>query len=203
MRFWWGKPTPTVEFLSLFADYSIATPVLSANKYVPAWLRKQAEAKFKRCPGMYDFYRSGYLVVAHTDIVIKANKEGVIVATPHTHGVNLQRPDHFDPSLVDGVAPIDDTVKQVAMKIPLPWSAKAKAGYSLQLLPAVFHSPFLDQLYVYSGVIDADSFHTMNFVFSPMTACEIEIPAGTPLLQVIPFKREKITAECRRATPYE
>jgi hypothetical protein len=56
------------------------------------------------------------------------------------------------------------------------------------------HSDFFDKIYVYPGIVDYEDFHVLNFIFSPLKECEFTIWAGTPLLQVIPYKRENITA---------
>jgi hypothetical protein len=102
--------------------------------------------------------------------------------------------------LVDGLPTIDTSVKFRVTKIPVPWAIFSKPGYSAYVLPAIYHSLFLKDLHVYSGIVDYDKFTVCNFIFSAVTACEIEIPVGTPLLQVIPFKRETITAVSMEAT---
>jgi hypothetical protein len=65
------------------------------------------------------------------------------------------------------------------------------------------HPQFSDKIFVYPGVVDYDQFHSISFIFSAIKECEFVIPAGTPLLQIIPFKREKITAECGKTTEVE
>lgn len=204
MRWPWSKSEPHIRFKSFSGDYSIQTPVVSAGRITPDWMSKQTDKKMSVCPGMFDYFRAGYIITAHVDIHIRANKEGTVV---RLDGLNCDhermQASHFDPAIAEGVARIDDTVKKVAMKIPLPWAIFTQKGYSIYALPAILHSPFLDKLFIYPGTIDAEDFHTMNFVFSPLTACEIVIPAGTPLLQIIPFKCEPITAECGKATEHE
>ena len=96
-----------------------------------------------------------------------------------------------------------DGVKKYAGKIPLPWSVQAEAGYSAYVMPALMHADYFDKIFVYPGIVDFDNFHTVNFVFSPIKECEFTIYAGTPLLQILPYKREDITAECDRATQKE
>jgi hypothetical protein len=200
---------PTIKFKSFVGNSAVSNPVLPANKIRPEWTKNQEpEYKFQRCPGMLDFSHAGYIITAHSDIHIKANKSGVVF------NVDLQGPyseqdrkllqaKPFDYRMVAGMAPIADGVKKVAYKIPLPWSVYTKKGYSAYVLPVLNNSDYLDKLFVYPGIVDYEDYHTINFVISPLKECEFVIPAGTPLLQVIPFKREKITAECGKATQDE
>lgn len=193
--------TPTIKFKSFVGNFAVATPVVAAAKVKPAWLKKQGEKKLYSCPGMHDYLTAGYIITAHTDIHIKANMAGVVVrlrATP----ARMEDPTAFDFAFVDGMVAIEGAKKHAA-KVPLPWSVVCKPGYSGYLLPALMHADYLDKLFVYPGVVDFDKFHTINFVFSPLKECEFVIYAGTPLLHVIPFKRETMTAECDKATERE
>lgn len=199
----WFNNTPIIKFKSFIGDFSVATPVTVAGKIKAKWMSSQTDKKFAQCPGMWDYANAGYIITAHADIHIKANKVGVIVQVVSNNLDNktLQAA-QFDFSIVEGMATIDN-VKEHAAKIPLPWSVQAKSGYSAYVLPALMHSDYLDKLFIYPGIVDFDNFHTINFVFSPIKECEFVIYAGTPLLQVIPFKREKITAECGKTTDSE
>lgn len=197
---------PTIKIVShMGAPYvSDITTIKLASSIKPDWLVKQKNnpprERFVNCPGMDDHLQSGYLLCAWTDIHIKANLSGISVKLLNDSGL---KPEHMSPVVVTGIAKIASNVKLQVMKLPTPWCIFTKPGYSAQVLPAVFHSPFLDDIYVYPGVVDYDKFSTINFIFSALRECEIIIPAGTPLLQVIPFHRETITAEVGKATQLE
>jgi hypothetical protein len=206
---WFKKDTPKFRFKSFIGDFSVATPVTTASSIRTPWMKKQdKDHKFQKCPGMLDYANAGYIITAHADIHIKANKVAcnVIVESAHLppHEGEMLIPRPFDFKIVEGLAPIQDGVVKWAGKIPLPWSVQADKGWSGYTMPALVHSNFLDKIFVYPGVVDYDNFHTLNFVFSPIKECEFTIPAGTPLLQIIPFKREKVfAAECGKATEKE
>lgn len=190
------RRTPTIRFKCTVGGYYVSTPIVAARTILPYWLKKQVDAKdvkFVRCPGMSDLSREGYLMCAWTDIHIKANRQGTAVHMPLLTTPELN-PQLMDFAVVDGLAPIDDTVAKKVTKLPTPWGVFTEPGYSAHVLPAVMHSPFLDKLYVYAGTNDYEDFHTCNFIFSAITACEIIIPAGTPLLHILPFKRENFHA---------
>lgn len=177
-------------------DCSEITNIKLAKDVKPKWLESQKvfkpEEKFVNCPGMDDLYKSGYIIPAWTDIKIKANKAGTIVKL---HNEYPLPPQPMSPKLVQGIIEIDKNVKFAPMKINSPWGIFTKSGYSAFVLPATYHSPFLKDLFIYSGIVDYDNFSTINMIFCALRECEIEIPAGTPLLQIIPYKREVITGE--------
>lgn len=200
----WFKPEFTIRFKSYIGNFAVATPVALASKLRPNWMRKQLpESSVSRCPGMFDYARTGYIVTAHTDIHIKANKVGVVVTLGPLGGHERElQPSFFDYKMVEDMVAIVDVKKHVS-KIPLPWTVQASAGHLALVLPALMHSDFLDKIFVYPGIVDYDKFHTINFVFSPIKECEFTIPAGTPLLQVIPYQREAVSAECGKATEQE
>ncbi len=195
---------PTISFKCFEGGAYFHNPVQEARRVIPYWLKKQIAAKnnqFGRCPGMFDQTQAGYIITAHADIHIKANKQGAIIKIDNIpeslSAVNMSYP------LVEGMAPIKDSVAKQVFKVPLPWGVFTKKGYSAQILPATMHSSFLDKLYVYPGVVDYENFHTVNLIFSVLEECEFTIWAGDPILQVIPFKRENYIAEVKKATGEE
>lgn len=201
----WFKPKAQIRFRMVNGGYHVMTPVVPARSVLPYWLAKQVRdknVKFVRCPGMHDMSQQGYLITAWTDIHIKANGQGMMVDMPVLHDNSL-KPQSMDFGVVDGLAPIREGVEKHVIKLPGPWGIWTAKGYSAYVLPAVSHSPFLDRLHVYGGIVDYEKFHTVNFIFSALTPCEFVIPMGTPLLQVIPFKNEPYHAIVGKATPDE
>lgn len=200
------KKLPTFRFKSYIGNFAVATPVTTASRIKPKWVKAQTgQQKFTDCPGMLDYSHAGYLVTAPTDIHIKANSAGTIVMlapTPIRNNDGMT-PSQFNYEVVEGWREPADGIEKSAWKIPLPWSVHAEEGFSAYVLPALMHADYLDKIFVYPGIVDFDKFHTINFVFSPIKECEFTIPAGTPLLQVLPLRREVITAECGKATVEE
>jgi hypothetical protein len=182
-------------------EYWAGFPPMLAKLVKPQWYKTmvekaQAEAaagrkgvvKFNRCPGMHDYLQEGYLILAHTDIHIKANGVGISVTTPLCPEPNLQ-PVPMDFEVVDGMAPIATDVVKAVTKVSLPYGIYLEPGHSAHLLPPLIHADYLDKIFVYPGTVDYDTFHVANFIFSCIKPCEFTIKAGTPLLHVLPFKR--------------
>jgi len=195
---------PTIKFFtthgapnaSKFAQIKLASDL----DIHPKWIRDQRvysdnKTKFLNCPGMADWMKTGYIIPAWTTIKIRANRVDSLVLldppfTPQAVPMNEK--------LITGLFNPEGDVKLKVNKLTTPWGIKTKSGWSAHVIPAMFHNPFLQDLYVYPGTVDYDKFHICNFIFSAMRPCDIEIPIGTPLLQVIPFRREEITAVCEK-----
>lgn len=198
------EPEPHIRFKCTEGGYYLGTPVVETRRVIPDYVKKQVntykENKFARCPGMFDLSQAGYLVKAHVDIHIKATKQGVVIKMD-CH--ERMRPSKMEFEIVEGMVKFAEGMKPAVWKIPLPWAVFMKKGYSAQVLPASMHFPFVDKMYIYPGVVDYDDFHSINLIFSITEECEFTIWAGTPILQVIPFKREEFSAVCGKATEWE
>lgn len=204
----WKKNKPVIRFVCTPAMASChnVTMIKPARDIKPSWYQEQkirpSDQKFANCPGMMDAMHAGYIIPAWTDIHIKANKAGTVVVY-NKEGNNVPPAAEMSTYLTNNFLNVDNNVKFVVIKITLPWHCFADEGYSIWLTKPLFHAPYLQDLHVYPGIVDCDGLPTMNFIFSPLKECEIHIPFGAPLLQIIPFKREDILAEVGAATQRE
>lgn len=177
------------------------TRIELARSVMPEWIKDQKENnntdKFLNCPGMSDYAKAGYIIPAWSDMEIKANRGGTVIK--YNNNYNTQE-SNLNFKMVEPMVPINSSVRGLVIKVPCPWAIFAKPGWSGYLVPAYYHSPFLKDLFMYPGIIDFDTFHTINFVFTALHECELTIPAGTPLLQLIPFKREIVRGVCMKGT---
>jgi hypothetical protein len=214
------KKPQVIHFACSVGGYYVSSPIQLARSIIPQWMKDQVRgkgegkcpmgfgetdeaakkakpAKFVRCPGMHDFLQQGFIVSAAVDIHITATRHSVNVDTPHAMQELLPKP--MDLEIIDGIAPVRGTEPNV-WKVSLPWGVHMPEGYSAHVMPAFFHFPFFDKLFVYPGTVDYDGFHTINFIFTVLDECELVIPQGTPLLQVLPFKRQDFHATSAAAT---
>jgi hypothetical protein len=197
------KKKPTISFRCDVPGYEIGQPVRKASDIKPDWLieqtkqaKKDGTQQFSSCPGMHDLYRSGYIIPAWEDFEIIATKEKVEIIIGIGQSFVCKPYEQMAYPVVKGITNIDpEEVLPSAYKLPCPWKVFTQPGYSAYVIPAMFHSPFLQELFLYPGINDYDKYHTINVMFSPIKECHIKIYAGTPLLQVIPYKREDITAD--------
>jgi hypothetical protein len=137
----------------------------------------------KKCIPVFDAICSGYIIVTPCDLIIKRAEDGNILyltSIPNmieNHSIE-QAPYH--PRMNHHPYP----------KWLNPWGIKTPNGYS-----SLFISPVhgINQFFtILEGVVDTDRYtSSVNFPFV-LNDLNFEglIPAGTPMAQVIPFKRD-------------
>lgn len=82
------------------------------------------------------------------------------------------------------------------LKFHCPWAIETPKGYSVQ-----FKNPsnnWSTDIHILEGIVDTDDFYApvnFPFVWTGNEIGEFFIPQGTPLIQVIPFKRKKYKIE--------
>lgn len=179
------------------------TPV-PASKVIPDWYKKlesyrggekrlngnaQTLATAKRCMPIFDAITAGYIISTHVDIFIsqKPNEDGKVYPFYEWAGFDAidfhpksQLPEHPDGKGHEVSYP----------KWNNAWSIATPPGYSSLFIPPIHRET---PIVILPGVVDTDTYTApVNFPFvlkdSKMDGL---IPAGTPIVQVIPFKREQ------------
>lgn len=174
-------------------------PPFRAAKNVPEWLKHTpVHADVPGVPG-------GYIrTVKNCMPFLDAMNSGYIIplrSTVHFFMRDAQHleyhcPDHArdgdtvgtQPNLGFADAPFANLI---AIKFYNHWIVRTPPGYSAFFLPLLnqFHIPF----HIFTGVVDTDSYYRDVFfpalcLMQPGQRCTLE--RGTPLVQVIPFRRE-------------
>lgn len=189
-----------IEFIKTnqFKSSDEYSPIPS-SKILPDWYKKtdsyvqgrkapytgQTPATIKKCIPVFDSISAGYMILTHCDIFIKII-DGV--------------PEFINPRYTTA---IDSHNSDQAKKYPLinentlfipkyvsPWGIKTESGYSCLFLPPAHRDNIISIL---PGIVDTDNYNdliTFPFLLTKMEDGEILIPAGTPVVQVIPFKRD-------------
>ena len=192
---------PTIEF-STFSNSTIRDfkPVL-AKSITPEWWKKtkvhvdvygSKVQTIRSCPAMDDWLKTGWILVANRDIRVNIDE------TSHTENFtevpdgyaspshpNVQTANAFEFLGSDG--PVKD-----AFKMRNPWGITTPKGYSTFYLdPFLFQNKYFA---TWQGIIDTDAFNknvdNAQIIFYPKVDHSFTILKGTPLCQVIPFKRE-------------
>jgi hypothetical protein len=136
------------------------------------------------CPAMKDFYETGYVVKCWSDILISKSKMGELtVQTPsNTSGIcEFLETKYMFPNGNHFMGPIIRLVSKIEMK--------TSKNISLLQLSCLEGYP---QLKVFEGYVPTDIYPIeLKFPFTIIGDFEeIFIPYGTPLLRLIPVKRE-------------
>ena len=146
-------------------------------------------ATAKRCMPIFDAMTGGYIISTHTDLFVSQKIVENGKTYPYYEWANFgaisfhpkrQLPEHPDGSGHELEYP----------KWNNAWSIKTPPGYScLFISPLHRETPII----VLPGVVDTDTYSApVNFPFVLRDPkMDGLIPAGTPIMQVIPFKREE------------
>jgi hypothetical protein len=143
---------------------------------------------FKACPALLDIFSVGYFLITPCDIEF-FNEDGI-------------KKIKLDGNFSDFCAP---RIEMPGLEVPKGylkdhfrwypnWSPELPEGYSALYINPInrFDLPFISM----SGIIDNDKTNTPGFIpFFVREDFEGVIPAGTPYLQIIPFKRENWDSE--------
>lgn len=165
-----------------------------AIHFIPEWYKK-IEARFpkeqtpdsqptiKKCIPVLDAMTAGYIIVSPCDVYVSI-KEG----EPHFNSA-ISNLIQFHPRKQAYTHP-----KANEFQFPKwtnPWAIKTPKDYSCLFVPPMHNQN--DRFVILEGVVDTDNYYTaVNFPFVLKTPDkEFMIPAGTPIAQVIPFKRDK------------
>jgi hypothetical protein len=185
--------------------YGLLEKPYPATKIQPNWLKKLPIYKstnkiddlgnptttVKKCMPFLDANNAGYYITLQSDVWVENDKNGNIkikwatpdfdVVSSHTYSQieNYPIPEGYD------TKSIFKWENQWIVRTPSKWSC-------LFTHPIHFDElPFMSL----TGLVDTDKFpETINFPFFIKKDFEGLIPKGTPIIQVIPFKRECFTA---------
>ena len=188
-----------IKFQTASADFDIPKP-MPASRAVPEWYRKMDGTQekvhsVKRCVPFLDALTAGYVITLPVDVEWDADLKQF--KAPRSSVEVLSR--HHD-SQINGV---DISAEYV----PIPWKwinhwfIKTPKGYSCLFVHPLNRTdlPF----YSLTGVVDTDKHPVItNFPFVVKEGFSGVIPAGTPLIQVIPFKRDDWEADIDDAHSY-
>lgn len=169
-----------------------------AADYLPKWMRqmpmfdgkkprieggKVVNATPSACAAFSDALNSGYILETWTDIHIQQGVHGIeynFAIGPDPMG--LRQKSHVP--MGEGFIPFECVWRA-------PWAPKLPKGYSVLVTHP--HNRFDLPFQTLSGVIDSDVYFHNEFGNIPFYVKEGfagVIPAGTPIIQYLPFKRD-------------
>jgi hypothetical protein len=175
-----------------------------ASKIIPDWYKNLESyvggdkkpdgnagttATAKRCMPIFDAITAGYIISTHVDLWVSQRPDENGKLQPYYEWANFGaiafHPKHQLPEHPDGAGHESSYPKWTNS-----WAIKTPPGYScLFISPLHRETPII----VLPGVVDTDTYSApVNFPFVLRDPkMEGIIPIGTPIMQVIPFKREE------------
>lgn len=185
-----------------------------ASSFIPDWYKDtqsystgkkevlvegEVTSTIKRCMPVFDALTLGYIIPTYVDIYVR-QENGAPYYSWASHDAisfhpNGQLSKHPRAGIFD------------APKWKNPFSIKTPEGYSVLLVPPIHHPN--EYFEILEGVVDSDRYTAqvnLPFILKD-TSFEGLIPAGTPLVQVIPFKRDSwqmsLGGESEKLTSFE
>jgi hypothetical protein len=180
------KPKPAIEYIPDW--YKEAKPYLDPSGKKAPPLESSALSTVKRCMPVWDMMTSGYIIETPYDIYIRQTSEGPYFQWGDNQAIQFQSMEQTQnhPWFKD---------INYAARIIHPWSIKTPKGWSVLLIPPTHRESL--PIETVSGIVDTDNYSIPFNMFIKLTDPSFEgmIPAGTPFIQVIPFKRESWISE--------
>jgi hypothetical protein len=180
-------PVETSENI-LLEDYK----KLPIGKICPFDLTKaNSELSAKQCPAIRNFVKYGYIIPAWCDIEIDFSDDKVIIQYSNAdYGHEIHTEEQFQ-SIIG-----DQFKVRLDIKLNSPWHIHTASGYSCMWMPIFYHNVNYQAL---PAIVDTD----INLNKNPINLMFFEpkktvIKMGDPLVRVIPFKRENITAVSKK-----
>jgi len=174
-------PKPSSVFLPDW--YKKTNSYIGGKKEVT--LEFSTTATIKKCIPVFDALTSGYIISTYCDVLVSKDPIGNHLYRPSDLSLN---PIEFHSTTQ---APYHPSMNQHPFpKWINPWGIKTPSGYSTLFINPV-HST--NQYFtILEGVVDTDNyFSPVNFPFVLKDVnFEGVIPAGTPIAQIIPIKRD-------------
>jgi hypothetical protein len=204
---------PNIYFEELFEELGCPKPTPAINAF-PKWFKdmpryfdidpnaeipQREPGTIRACPAVNDAMSFGYMLYLPADIFIDATGDEVRYNTGNfgngsrIYDAKFEPIKTHDPVSTSGYQSMFE-FHEMSMKWQTYWGVKTDEGYSTLFIHP-FHRTDLP-FYSITAIVDTDKFPTRDpYAFFIKKGFKGVIHRGTPMLQVIPFKREDWTME--------
>ncbi len=197
-------------------------PPQPANKFLPQWYKEigrgeQVDSNLgygsaitaKRCPAIQDLVSTGFILPIWGDLSLKTfyKEDGEIdrqawnITTAKAYGEDAD--DWIGWHSEDQTKGMDigRTIAGQTLKIKCPYKFIVPKGYDLLYTDPFYH--FRKDIRCFMGLVEADKWGIITFPFEILNAESFIMKAGTPLVHVIPIKRDSFEYQLRNGTEEE
>lgn len=198
-----SKKPLSIEFICDEERLDFFPKPIPAAKLLPQWYKDMpshvdnkvsyadgnVSATIKKCMPVFDAMSAGYLMLFPCDILVERNPDG----SPRMSWPIAHKMVHEHSRAQASTLTIPKGMGPQLLKWTNPWRVVVPDGWSIMFTQPAHRDdlPFT----IMTGIVDADHFKlSVQFPFLLDNDFEGIIPAGTPMAQVIPIKREEWTA---------
>jgi hypothetical protein len=202
----------TIQFYNTVPGVSDMFPIVEAKNYKPDWIKKTKEDLVKNktvgknlmfCPGIFDLYKTGYIVTMWYDVVIKTEKDKPgfswqVANSSLGHLTNIKFIDTHADNISKHIPRRKGTIESI-VKINTTWNIIVPDNLKFLCIPICY--PDHHNYESYTGILDPSMSSEINIqLMWNVDDGEILIKAGTPLMHLIPLSDETYDLQCRDAT---
>ncbi len=202
--------TKTIKF-KIDEDMKFLPPIVPASKALPDWYKNAPQSMpdapawdsgtYRTCMPFFDAMTQGYIMPLWADLYVSPgpmNEETGLHSPTFTWnpmGVTLTITSHR-PEQTAGIPAVEQGSTGHAFKLVSPWVMQTPKDYSVLYVPPLNNRD--SRLEIISGAVCTDEYvNRVNFPFVWNAPHDYEglIEQGTPIAQIIPYKREAFKHE--------
>jgi len=199
-----------ITFIPARPEYAgVFDPPVPIKTMLPEWYKRQNKYTrgekhygavglpnhtIKACMPVFDILTSGYAITLSADVNFTLKEDGSLGTTWSTNAIKMIESHPVDQY---NELSIDKSFYPIGFKFLNPWVVKTPPGYSCLFMTPVYNDelPFS----ILPAIVDTDHHPvSVNFPFFIKKDFEGIIPMGTPIAQVIPFKRDDWVSEVKK-----
>jgi hypothetical protein len=195
------KQTPKIRFLCEPRDFGVIAEPRPAKTAMPDWFRKIPPVDLervgardnaitvKRCMPFLDALTTGWILPLAAEVRLEIKDQGSSVESGW----------QFDRTMVSNHSPHQVTGHPHAARPPCKfhnyWSIRTAPGWSCLFVPPLNRPNGVFE--AVAGIVDTDTYSAhIHFPFFPIGPDGVHIiEKGTPIVQVIPFRRADVNVE--------
>lgn len=209
----------TIEFFSTIPGVAETFPIIEAKDYKPEWTKVAIQDLINKknniinnntgrfthlsyCPGIFDLFKTGYIVPMWYDVFIKTekNKPGfswTVADKDFSTLSDIKFIDTHNEEMTNFIPKRKGTINNI-VKINTPWNVIVPENLKFLCLPISYPDHFNYEST--SGVLDSSLSSELNIQMNwNVEEGEILIKAGTPLMHIIPLSEKAFNIEVRTA----
>jgi len=192
-------------------------PILPASKALPTWYKEMSATvedampwtpgTMKQCMPVFDAMTQGYIIPLWSDLYVKVEKdyETGEYSPMFTWGTHAEEViNAHSKEQTPGLPIMEKAVGGTSLKFLNPWLIQTPKNYSTLFVPPLNNENNLFE--TISAVVATDVYKNhinLTFIWKGPVDWEGVIPQGTPLVQLIPFKRVDFQHEISTITQFD